>query len=69
MSLSNWLSQKLNLHPDPARKAERTELVRETYDRVTEVRKLRENVLEGRDFPIASFLRGETPAVNRRVKK
>ena len=68
MSVKDWLSDLLNLKPKPELKAERTALVKETYDKVTEVKKLREEVLEGRNFPIASYLRGETtkPVSRRR---
>lgn len=60
MSLTDWVSKKLNLRhvPEPS-KAESKELVEETYKTVEQVSKLREEVLEGRNFPIASYLRGE----------
>jgi len=70
MSVSDWISRTFNLHPKPEAKTERVDLVRETYDKVSEVRKLREDVLENRDFPIAGFLRDEPmPRPNTRRRK
>ena len=61
MSVSNWITKTFHLKAKPELSSERVDLVRETYDKVSEVRKLREDVLEGRNFPISSYLRGDAP--------
>lgn len=58
MSVSGWLNRTFHLKAKPEIATDRVELVKETYDKVTEVRKLREDVLEGRNFPISDYLRG-----------
>lgn len=72
MNLPRWLNKRFNLGGKPeSEKAEHRELISDTYKTVDKVQELRENILESRDFPIASFLRGESSptVVNRRVRK
>ena len=71
MSLTEWVVKRFNLKAEPeAPKLEQKELVAATYGHIEEVSKLREDVLEGRNFPIASYLRGESsPAAKRRARK
>lgn len=67
-----WLANKLKGKPDPEAVAEREAIVSETLQKVSEVAKLREDVLENRNFPIATFLQGKpiapAPARVRRAK-
>lgn len=65
-----WLAKVLKLKPDPEAVAEREAIVSETRQKVSEVAKLREDVLEGRNFPIATFLQGKpvAPARARRAR-
>lgn len=69
MKLTHWVDKLFNSKEDTPNREQSRELVAETYATVEEVSKLRENVLENRDFPIASYLRGEPPTAKRRVKK
>jgi hypothetical protein len=70
MNVSDWFIKRFNLRETSEVKAAHRDLVDTAYSRVEEVSKLREDLLENRDFPIASFIRGErSPAVPRRTPK
>lgn len=69
MSLGDWLNKQFKLKGKPEDdKARNRELVSDAYETVAKVTELRKDVLEDRNFPIASFLRGESPTYRRRVK-
>ena len=69
MRLAEWLAAYFSSFGETAEeKAEKEQLVRETYRKVEEVSKLREEVLEGRNFPIAGYLRGKDITQVRRTR-
>ena len=54
----SWLGRIFGHKPDPLEVAEREAIMADAHTKISEVAKLREDVLEGRNFPIASFLQG-----------
>jgi hypothetical protein len=57
--LTDWLGAVLKLKTGSPETSATRQLAEETYARVADVRELRQNVLENRDFPIVGLLRNE----------